>query len=93
MRRRGGEAGYLDCEIERGEEVKKAKISYIIKSGDGFLVELGNQTPEMTSDPIEATRFGFQSAANLQRLELSRLGFSSQLVRVRKALHLGQGES
>jgi hypothetical protein len=72
--------------------MRKSVTKWIVKSGQGFLIKIDNQTPEMTSDPIEATRFSYKSSANLQRLELDRLGFSSQLVQVTKALHLGQGE-
>ena len=52
---------------------------FIVKSGNGYFLEFG--VPQMTSDPVKATRMPFSRAENVS-VELGRLGFQSELVEV-----------
>lgn len=60
-----------------------AETKYIIKSGTGYFIQLESNTPLMTNDPIEATRFNSPKFANKIINKLEQLGFSSNLVQVR----------
>ena len=54
----------------------------IIQSGSGFFVRFHNDTPEMTTDPVSATRLNREDATEIaQRLEA--LGYRADFTEVR----------
>ena len=58
-------------------------IKFIIKSGPGFFIKIVNDTPQMTSDYIEAERFDTpDDAINIMKI-LSSLGYSVELIKLK----------
>lgn len=55
---------------------------FIIKSGDGYFIELAGLTPHLTSDPVEATRYPEATAMNIIG-RLWELGYSAELMEIR----------
>jgi len=64
---------------------------YIIKSGNGYLVRIENDTPEMTTDPVSATRFGRIQAAGIAE-EVVGLGIKTEIIEVRVGKYKRQGK-
>jgi hypothetical protein len=55
---------------------------YIIRSGCGYFVDFVSGSPQMCSDPVEATRLT-EDEANETKLQLSICGFGADLVAMR----------
>lgn len=51
----------------------------IIKSGDGYLIKIEKNTPQMTSDRLAASSFNSEEALELKR-KLEKLGFSAEVL-------------
>lgn len=56
-------------------------MSYIIKSGDGYYIRLHGEIPELTTDPVEATRMEQPKAQEIADL-VRRVGFEAELIEV-----------
>jgi hypothetical protein len=59
----------------------RGSMQYIVRSGDGYFVQFVNDTPEMTSDSVCATRLA-ENAAKKVVNRLDSLGFAGELVKV-----------
>ena len=55
---------------------------FIVKSGDGYLLRFVNDTPLLTSDPVEATRLPIEKAGDMIT-RLAELGFDGELAKLR----------
>ena len=58
------------------------KEVFVIKSGLGYFIRFLNDTPEMTTDPVVATRMR-EDKATLIVAKMDKLGLSAKLVSVR----------
>lgn len=56
--------------------------TFIIKSGPGYFIRFLNDTPEMTTDPVEATRMREDEAVSIVA-KMDKLGLNAELVNVR----------
>jgi len=55
---------------------------FIVKSGAGYFIRFINDVPEMTTDPVEATRMKEDKAVSIIT-KMDELGLNAELVSVR----------
>lgn len=65
------------------------ETSYVVGSGSGYFLHFIGDTPEMTSDPLCATRMSKDEVEDVM-FKLDIMGFEAHLVTIRKGLYFDQ---